>query len=76
VPAGSETTQANRGGRWFGRALLRITARLQRLSLPGVAEHQRPGQAVAELRADLGVGGDPAGVVIRRSGDQARPEYP
>ena len=41
-----------------------------------VAEHQRRGQAVAELRADLRIGGDPAGIVIRRPGDQARPEHP
>jgi hypothetical protein len=40
-----------------------------------VAEHQRPGQAVPELRADLRIGGDAAGVVIRRPGDQARPQH-
>ena len=40
-----------------------------------VAEHQRPGQAIAELGADLRIGGDAAGVIIRGAGDQARPQH-
>jgi hypothetical protein len=40
-----------------------------------IAEHQRPGQAVAELCTDLGIGGDAAGIVVRRAGDEARPQH-
>jgi hypothetical protein len=40
-----------------------------------VAEHQRPRQAVPELSADLRIGGDAAGIVIRRPSDQARPQH-
>ena len=38
-----------------------------------IGEQQRPSQAVAELRAGLGIGRDAAGVVVRGAGDQARP---
>ena len=40
----------------------------------GQAEQHGPGEPVAELRADLAVGGDPARVVVRGPGDQAGPE--
>ncbi len=36
-----------------------------------IAEHQRPGQAKAELRADLRIGRDTAGIVVRCASDQA-----
>jgi hypothetical protein len=36
-----------------------------------VGEQQRPAQAIAELGADLGIGGDAAGIIVRRAGDQA-----
>jgi hypothetical protein len=36
-----------------------------------IGEQQRPPQAVAELRACLGISGDAAGIVVRSAGDQA-----
>src|SRR5512133_3710599 len=36
-----------------------------------LAEQHHPGHAVAELRADLGVGRDAAWIVVRGAGDQA-----
>ncbi len=38
-----------------------------------IAEQQGPGEAVAELRADLGIGGDAARIVVGGAGDQAGP---
>jgi hypothetical protein len=38
-----------------------------------VAEQQRPGEAISELRADLRIGGDAAGIVIRRPGIKPGP---
>src|ERR1700737_3802260 len=53
-----------------------MRALISRLAaITGGAEPQRPGQAVSDLRADLRIGGDAAGVVIRRPGDQARPQH-
>ncbi len=40
----------------------------------GIREDHRPQHAVAELRPGLGIGGDPAGIVIGGAGDQARPQ--
>ena len=37
----------------------------------GVGEDHRPAEAVAVLRAGLAVGGDAAGIVVGRAGDQA-----
>lgn len=36
-----------------------------------VAEHHDPREAEAELRANLAVGTDTAGIIIRRAGDQS-----
>ena len=38
----------------------------------GIGQDRHPDQAEAELGPDLGVGGDAAGIVVRRPGDQAR----
>ncbi len=40
---------------------------------PGEEHH--PGKAEAELRADLRVSGDAAGIVVRRASDEARPQH-
>ncbi len=40
-----------------------------------VSEEQGPGQAKAELRADLAVSPYAAGIVVRRAGNQSRPEH-
>ena len=37
-----------------------------------IGQQKRPSQAVAKLRARLGVGGDSAGIVVGSAGDQAR----
>ena len=38
------------------------------------AEQEGPGEAVAELGADLAVGADPARIVVGGAGDQTRSE--
>ena len=40
----------------------------------GIGQDRHPDQAEAELGPDLGVGGDAARIVVRRPGDQARPQ--
>src|SRR5262249_12083280 len=40
----------------------------------GIAEQQRPAEAVAELRTGLGVGGNAAGIVVGSAGDEPGPE--
>ena len=40
-----------------------------------IGEQQRPAEAVAELRAGLGIGGDAAGIVVGGAGDQAGAEH-
>ena len=36
----------------------------------GIGEQQRPGEPIAELRAGLGIRGNPAGIVVGGAGDQ------
>ena len=40
----------------------------------GIGEHHRPADGIAELRADLRIGGDAAGIVVGGAGDQSRAE--
>ena len=40
-----------------------------------VGEHHGPEHVEAELRARLGVGGYAAGIIVRRAGDQSRPQF-
>ena len=65
-----------------GKSRLMLAARPRRVTQPMRADeldrdHQRqrqrhgPQHRVAELRAGLGIGGDAAGIVVRRAGDQA-----
>ena len=39
-----------------------------------IGEHHRPADGVAELRADLGIGRDAAGIVVGGAGDQSGAE--
>src|SRR5579883_207107 len=41
----------------------------------GIGQKQGPAEAEPELRARLRIGRDPAWIVIRRAGDEARPQY-
>ena len=65
-----------------GKSRLMLAARPRRVTADARADeldrdHQRqrqrhgPQHRVAELRAGLGIGGDAAGIVVRRAGDQA-----
>ena len=42
------------------------------IAASGEAKQHHPGHRVAELRAGLRIGGDPARIVVRGAGDQAR----
>jgi len=56
-----------------GRANLRAD-RLDR-GQQRVAEQHCPGQAIAELRADLAIGADAARIVVGRAGDETGTEH-